>query len=362
VSRAYFQKLNYTLANEDTTMERSMVPDAARHVFSVCGSGSRCLPLLLPQVEVLTLVDLAEEQLWLAELRIAAVKGLTRDQFLEFMGYVDNEGSARLRLEIFDSLTLSSPARQYFKERFQYKKWEGIIYQGKWERTIATLATVNRLLTGKAGAAMFLTQTDQDYQEYMADYFPLKRWRAVLGLMGNANVFNALLYKGSFPRRNHPLSSFEFYQERFTRLFKQGPARKNYMLQLLFFGRICYLDGLPSEVELKIYEQVKSHIEHVEVRYLLGNILDSARTVKEPIDFLSFSDVPSYFSPPLEQNFIQSIRPSLRKGALVVVRNYQHVPWRPDMTGFTVVTGHFQDAINSERTQVYDVDVLRRDE
>ncbi|MFW7380020.1 MAG: DUF3419 family protein [Oligoflexus sp.] len=358
----YFQTLNYTLANEDATMERAMVPSFAKHVFAVCGSGSRCLPLILDHVEQITLVDVVQEQLWLAELRIAAMKMLQHEDFLEFMGYVDHENSCAKRQDIFVSLSLTDACRQFFQERFRHDEWQGIIYQGKWERTITKIARVNQMLTGKAGADMFLETTDEAYQKYMAEHFPQMRWNTVLGLMGNASVFNALLYKGDFPRRNHPFSSFEFYRERFAKVFAQGPARHNYMLQLLFFGKIRYLDGLPAEAEPKIFAQVKAHLNQVQVRYLLGNILDSAQAVSEPIDFFSFSDVPSYFAPPLEQSFIQAVRPSLRIGGIMVIRNYQHIPWRPDMTGFTVVTGHYQEAIRQECTQVYDVDVLRRDE
>lgn len=360
MSEQYFKQLNYTLANEDSAMERAMVPSQAAHVFTVCGSGSRCLPLVLPQVELMTIVDMVEEQLWLAELRIAAVKALDRAQFMEFMGYVDYENSKQLRQEIFASLHISDPARAYFQERFNQGNWHGIVYCGKWEQTIAKIAKVNSLLTGKPGTSMFLEDDIQGFERYMEHHFPRQRWNLVLALMGNAGVFNALLYKGDFPNNNYPVSSFNFYQERFNRLFALGPARSNYMLQLLFFGRIRYLDGLPAEAEEDTFEQVKKHIHNIEFRFLHGNILDCIKMLKEPIDFLSFSDVPSYFKPPIEQSYLQIVRPQLRQGGLVVLRYYKHIPWRSDLTGYLTVTGNYQNIISVERTQVYDVDVLER--
>jgi len=68
----------------------------------------------------------------------------------------------------------------------------------------------------------------------------------VLAILGNAAVFNALLYKGHFPKKNIPGSILSFYDDAFTRLFSQGPARENFFLQMVFFGELKYAEGNPS--------------------------------------------------------------------------------------------------------------------
>ncbi|NRA45583.1 MAG: DUF3419 family protein [Oligoflexales bacterium] len=72
-NEAYFSKLNYTVANEDSRLEyqmvRSLKPD---RVLSVCGSGGRSLPLAAHTQKTLVCCDLAQEQLLLAKHRKAS--------------------------------------------------------------------------------------------------------------------------------------------------------------------------------------------------------------------------------------------------------------------------------------------------
>ena len=58
-----------------------------KKIVSVCGSGSRSLPLIHPTLEELHIVDLSKEQLMLANLRIETILKLTHQEFLMFWGY-----------------------------------------------------------------------------------------------------------------------------------------------------------------------------------------------------------------------------------------------------------------------------------
>ncbi|NBW81737.1 DUF3419 family protein, partial [bacterium] len=78
MSSAYFNTLNYSLANEDTALELGILPEQRRHVLSVAGSGARVLPLFAKSPQRLTCVDLSQEQLFLTELRIESARVLSR--------------------------------------------------------------------------------------------------------------------------------------------------------------------------------------------------------------------------------------------------------------------------------------------
>ena len=78
----YFYDLNYSLANEDTAFERSIVlKNKPSKMLSVCGSGSRCFPLLHPGAKELHIVDLSVQQLHLARLREQTIRGLSMSNF-----------------------------------------------------------------------------------------------------------------------------------------------------------------------------------------------------------------------------------------------------------------------------------------
>lgn len=355
---AYFSKLNYTLANEDSGFERAIVPEFAKNILCVCGSGSRVLPLFTKSIESMTIVDLVDEQLWLAELRVEALRKLSREDFLELFGYTNFSGSEKKRNEIIDDLRLNSDAKKFWIDHFKRTK-EPLIYQGKWEKSFAKIAKINSLVTGSKGAKLFDLE-GEDYYNYLEQEFPWKKWSLVLALLGNASFFNALLYKGEFPRANYPGSSYAFYSERFRKLFNQAPANHNYLLQLLFFGAIKNLKGLPTEVEEVIYLEAQQKARETSVEYRKGDVIRVSAELGNSIDFLSFSDVPSYYKGTFGRDYLQAIKNNISIDGMVVVRYYQYIPWRCDTTDYINLTGNFKEQIEKERTQVYDIDILVR--
>jgi S-adenosylmethionine-diacylglycerol 3-amino-3-carboxypropyl transferase len=361
MANAYFSTLNYTLANEDTRLELRLLEDIpARHVLTVAGSGGRVLPLLAAAPRLVTCVDLAQEQLWLTELRIESARALEHREFLAFWGYPPEAASADRRRELFSRIRLSPAAHEFSKRLFEAGQWSSVLYEGRWERTFAKLARVNRRLTGRRGAALFEARTLQEQRDYLRGRFPRLAWEAVLFILGNATVFNALLYRGSFPRKNLRTSSRRFYVDAFDRLLERGLARENFFLQLAFFGEIRFAEGNPVECDAGVFARAKAGLKEATIRYVLADAVHAARESPEPIDFLSFSDVPSYFSGDLEREFLQRIRPRIAPGGRVVVRNYLRVPEHADRTGYEQVASRYQQAIDEEKVQMYCVDVWQR--
>ncbi|MBY0470702.1 DUF3419 family protein [bacterium] len=360
MTNQYFQDLNYTLANEDTALEVAILPENAKHVVSVAGSGGRVLPLLSRFPERLTCVDVSKEQLALTELRIESVRALSHEDFVAFWGYPPKAMTPERRQECFEKINLTSGSQEFLRKYFEKRNWGSILYDGKWEKTFARLSRVNRSITGAKGLGLFTALTPEEHTAYLKKKFPRKAWFLVIFLLGNATVFNALLYKGHFPKKNISRSFIRFYLDAFDRLFKQGPARQNFFMQLLFFGRVLFAEGCPIECEKEIFEKCKSALAKTKVEYVRGDLMKVVQESDQDIDFLSFSDVPSYFSGDTEKNFMQRVRPKLSKDGTVVVRNYLHVPKDVDTTGFDLVSDQYKSAIDAEKVQVYLVDVYRR--
>ena len=357
----YFKQLNYTLANEDTSFEHAILPEGVSSVVSVAGSGSRVIPLLARKPKILRFVDLVPEQLFLAQARVEAVRAFTHDEFLSFFGYpgASNDTTAN-RKALFERLDLTSKAKESLRARFEALEWGTLLYEGKWEQTFAKLSKVNGKITGSAGRGLFECRTLKEQKDYLATKFPYWKWRAVLAIIGNAGIFNALLYRGSFPKKNIPQTFLEFYRERFQRLFDQDVARKNYFLQLCFFGKIQYPEGVLIEANPDVFSDMKKGLATCEIRYENASIIDAVKNAKEPVEFVSLSDVPSYFSGELEREYLQTISPGLAPGALVVLRSYLHRPENMNVSGYKDVTQEFAGPISQEKVQVYDIEVFKK--
>jgi S-adenosylmethionine-diacylglycerol 3-amino-3-carboxypropyl transferase len=360
VARRYFGNLNYTLANEDTAFELSVLREPVDHVAAVAGSGCRVLPLIGLARTRVTCIDLAAPQLFLTELRIAAARALDLAGYRAFLGYPPSPASPEERRRLFRALTLSAGARAFWTDHFAREEWRSPLYDGRWERTFARLARANRALTGEAGARLFEARTLEEQRAYVASGFPRAGWKRVLRLLGNAAVFNALLYRGSFPRKNTPGSHYELYDAAFSRLFERTLARENFFLQLVFFGEVRFAEGCPEEAQPVPFARAKEALERVLVDYRIGDAIAQATELPLPIDFLSLSDIASYFKGEREQTFLQSIRPALSARGRVVVRSYLHVPEGLDTTGFVRETEAIAEASRGEKVGVYDLDVYRR--
>ena len=362
MGQTYFNRLNYTLANEDTALELALLPQDISHLVSIAGSGGRVLPLLARGPKRITCLDLAPEQLYLTELRFQSTLSLAYETFLDFWGYPTSRApiSSVDRKELFNLLSLSREAKNFLTKHFESKNWESILYDGKWENTFQKLSQAIRTIVGKRGLEIFDCRTLTEQTEYFRDRFPRKRWKLAILLLGNATMFNALLYRGHFPKKNIPEPFSAFYDQVFEHLFNSMLARDNFFLQLVFFGKIVFPEGVPIEAQPEVFRAAKKHLKQCQIEYVSGDAIEQIKRMQNPIGFVSLSDVPSYFSGDRERDFLQEIRPQLATQACVVIRNYLRIPENLDSTGYANVTEKYRSEISREKVGVYHVNIFEK--
>lgn len=359
MSNRYFSGLNYTLGNEDTSVEIGLVKQYnPKSIFSICGSGGRSLPLMHDECQELTVADLSREQLLLCELRLCTYKELSHQDFLLFWGYypysdVNHRGKRR---ELFVGLKLSDAAYAFFSQVFHQTQYDSLLYLGKWERTFLLFSKINRVLLAPDHDRIMRFDALSDQVLYYQNEFPITRWKALIQLLGNKAMFNALLYKGDFIKKNSPLSHFDYYYRAFDRLFTTDLAQKSFFLQLCFYGKIQSLEGVPVEASLESHARIAK--SGCEVNYRQEDFIKSLSSGEKKYDFASLSDVPSYFGGDVEREFMQRIRPGLNPGAIVVNRYYLR---KSDcrLDGFQEITNDHLDLIKAEKVQMYDIRIYR---
>ncbi|MBT4793095.1 MAG: DUF3419 family protein [Halobacteriovoraceae bacterium] len=363
MSEKFFSSLNYTLANEDNTVEVELVKRLRpKHIVSVCGSGGRAIPLAMKGIKSLTCVDLVEEQLALARLRLETIKRLSYDDFLFFWGYPPfrfNENPNK-REELFRSLKLTKTDLDYFVDMFMFHKWQSLLYIGKWERTFRTFSKIAQKLLGKDFAKIFDFTTIAEQKEYYNNGFKKKRWLFLLFILGNKSIFNALLYKGHFVKKNIVEGHFEFYKNAFERLLTTQLARESFFLELCFYGEVVHSEALTIEAKQEVFNAVKENVESgMEIRYVQKDLVKGILDSDVNYDFASLSNVPSYFSGEMERDFLQLILPRLNSGAVVVYRSYLRVP-EVNMDGFDDISDQYHDLTSAEKVQMFKISVLRK--
>ncbi len=358
----YFNKLNYSLGNEDTGLEYEISKQLnAENVFSVCGSGGRALPLVNSKTKKLVLCDLSLQQLYLAELRECSYRNLNYTEFLLLFGYFPfgkKTESIIERERIFQKLKLSSGAEKYFLSYFQNNKYESLLYDGKWEKTFKVLSKITQSILGKKAINKLFSFKNLDEQrKYLDHSFSWWRFYLILILVGNKSFFNSLLYKGHFVKKNIKESHFEFYRNSFKRLMYNTLMSESFFLSLCFYGELINESSNPIEANEDIFNSIKN--SNFQTSYINQDIVTYLSKTTDKYDLLSLSDVPSYFNDELGHSFLQKITNSVNLNGVVIVRYYLRV-YLPDLSGFQDVTEQFETLIQKEKVQMYDIKIYKK--
>lgn len=361
MSSLFFNTLNYSLANEDTTLEMNVLPEGSHHVVSVAGSGARVLPLFAKQPQKLMCVDLTTEQLLLTELRIEAARLLSRDEYLQFWGYPPQKASSDFRSRVFSELNVSIECRNFFRPALLNGSWDDILYSGRWERTFSKIAKMCRAFLGSHADQIFAARDLSEHKKYMDREFPWWRWNILVFVIGNSSFFNTLLYRGHFPKKNTPGTHWDFYKGAYERIFSMTPARENYFLQMTILGMLQYSEGNPVECQPGIYEKIQTGIRRAKIRYQRASVVDFIGSQSDDsVDFVSLSDTPSYYDEKISAQFLQLMSPGLNRESLVVARYYLRVLDAIETRGFRSVTEDYRSLIATEKTQMYTFDIFKK--
>lgn len=351
----YFSSLNYSLANEDTSLEFNLVRYfKSENILSVCGSGSRALPLLHPAAKSLKIVDLVKVQLELGQLRYELVKNLSCHDYKKFFGYPPYriEDNSDWRKQLINTLNISDE----LKKGFESHDWNSLLYVGKWESTFVFFSKMVRFLLRSHAQEMFRAKDLQGQRDYFKNAFPWKRWNLLVKLIGNKAMFNALLYKGDFVVKNVPESYFEYYDKAFKHLFNHDLITRSFFMQLLVMGKLVFPEGNLQEVQEECYEDIKT--SQASLEFIQSDLISSIKNCQN-LDFISLSDVPSYFKANVEKDFLQDIKSHLNIGGIVVMRSYLRVP-QADRSGYKDLSEQFKALIDSEKVQMYKIEILQR--
>lgn len=358
----YFKNLNYTMANEDSSLEYKLLPENSNHVLSICGSGSRVLPLFAKKPKKVSLVDFSFEQIALTKLRIELVKQLDYESFLLFMGYKNSTAyDPKKRKNQFESLEIDKDSKTYLEHFFESHSWNAPLYFGNYEKAIKKVSKVVRFIMGKSIEQIKALKNKDEFDIYYKDNFPKIRWMVLTFLLGNSTFFNAILYKGNHPKKNIKESYFSYYSKMFSSLFKFSSPDQSFFLQFVLFGNIINLNGVPLEACQDIYLRMKEGIKNCEISFFQGDLIKIIEEeLSEKIDFISFSDILSYFTDSQGRSYLQRIKEKLSPDALTVHRYYFHINKFLNYSGYKKVTEEYINEIHQEQTQIYIIDIYQR--
>ena len=315
----YSGRICYSACNEDTYSElRALKLQAGSRVLCITGGGGRVLNLLLDGPAEIWAVDVNPCQGALLELKIAAMRAMSHQAYLRFMGV----HPSRTRRADYDALrpAMSPAARGYFDAHPDMIEG-GVLFQGSLERYLQWTARFAQLVRGHWVRCLFSFE-DLAAQRRFVEGWNRPFWRFVVHTLCRRSVLELFSRDPGFWRFLPP--EVPLHQRIYDSIYRyllNHLARENHLLQLVFFGRYTYEPAMPPYLKAGCYERIQAALATTEIRVLTGPLTDVLRGASDAsVDAFSITDVPSYLSGHAFHDLMEEILRTARPGARLCSR------------------------------------------
>ena len=349
----FFQQLNYSAVHEDTRSElEALRLTSGDRVACITGGGSRPLELLLGNPKEVLAIDMNPAQCALIELQIAAIRELSRDQFLAFAGIIPSES----RLGVFERLgpALTPEVRRYWDQNSGVIL-RGFIYSGHWEGKLRRFARFFAMVRRSIRDRLFAAKTVVEQEVIWREQWDNHVWTVMLRMIFNPTLWYWLGNEpGAFlvPRT---MDVPGYIKTRFKQAVPTFLFRDSAWAWLVFYGRYDPSAALPLYLQSGSYEVIASRLNRVRiVRDSMTSFLN--KNPEASINAFSTSDVCSYMTELEHKNCWQALLRAAATGARICERRFL-VRYQTDWTGeagFVRDLGLEMRLSSSDQSIVYD--------
>ncbi len=206
------------------------------NILSICSGGEMIFSFMLKSPLMIYAVDSNIRQLFLAELKLAAIKSLSFEEFTGFIGFTESSRRVNYFYKIRDSL--SERCRKFWENNLQLIKL-GVIHSGKFEYYIAMFRKdILNLLVGRRKIMKYLSMKNISQQKSFFD----NEWNGFLWRL----FFRIFFSKAIMKILGRDKKYFRFadknigrhYYEKSSIGITEIPAKDNYFMHFLLSGRI----------------------------------------------------------------------------------------------------------------------------
>jgi S-adenosylmethionine-diacylglycerol 3-amino-3-carboxypropyl transferase len=231
---------SFGLSQEDERTEaRALQLEKGDRVLCIASAGEMPLSLLALGAGEVVAVDIDARQIFLTELKLAAIRALDRLDALRFLGYLPSSRAERRRL--FAAVhPLIPEGRRAFWNTHRRAIDRGPIWAGRYERYIRLLFALARPVLHRRSVEALFEQPSLDAQRA---HFDRSIGRPVVRAIFRVAFDPRIFARGgmdprSLRHRQSPQPLGEQYFARFRAFCTDHPARENHLLQLTLLGRL----------------------------------------------------------------------------------------------------------------------------
>jgi S-adenosylmethionine-diacylglycerol 3-amino-3-carboxypropyl transferase len=323
--------LQYSCCNEDARSELDALDVSGRRVLSIAAAGERAFGLLLGDPREVVAIDRNPSQIYLAQLKMAAIRILERDAYLAFVGIT----TSAQRRATYGTLRRDLPAqaRQYWDRRPRDIA-KGIHSIGRTERSIARMSWVLRRVLGRSIARLRASATLDEQAQVARGILSRRAVRAALACIFNPISGRLLLrdpvYYGE--ARRHAAT---YLRHRLMTTLAHHRYDDCFILSLFVDGHLKNSHSLPVELAEDTYPIVQQRLDRVQFEVAcVSEYL--ARQPRGSFDAFSLSDLAGYLTIDEFGVLLDRVERAASDQATICLREYISTPsgravWPPTL-------------------------------
>ncbi|MDQ6762868.1 MAG: BtaA family protein [Bacteroidota bacterium] len=253
-----FNLLRYANCWEDADiLLEGLPPSPGSKILSIASAGDNSFSLLTTNPAIVVATDINKIQLFLCELKKAAIKKLNRSEVLQFLGFSDCEK----RMEIFHQIKsdMSNEAILFWNKNTRLIV-EGIIYSGKFEKYFSLFSQkiLPLIHSQKTTAKLFLTKTKKEQEIFYDKKWNTWRWKLLFKVFFSRFVMGRLGRDPAFMKEVAVSVSQNIYNKAAIQL-RSTNAFENYILRFCLTGN--YGNLLPHYLREENFGLIKRNID-----------------------------------------------------------------------------------------------------
>lgn len=317
--KRFFSKLNYSFGNEDWRVEQKALQiNPCDHVLCITASGDRPLHLLLDDCKQLTSVDASPAQNYLLKLKSAALKALSYDEYVRFLGAEDSNSREKTFRNIIKELDPDT-ARFWVNQNKKIRK--GVIYQGDVERLTKLISWVVHIFRGNKVKRLFEFDNLEEQRQFVKNEWDTTLMRKTFDVLLSKFLMNIFaIDPGLYSNVDPSIKMGTYIYDRMLHTLNTGLAKENMLLSLIFRGYVGK-EAFPPYLKHEGFHAIKNKLDRLNVK--TQNVLEYLDQAPDnSIDRFSLSDIASYMDQASFKQMVKNIYRTARPGARFCIRQF----------------------------------------
>ncbi|MCI5058395.1 MAG: BtaA family protein [Flavobacteriales bacterium] len=317
LSNVSFDFVRYANCWEDAdVLTEALEVQQGEKVLSIASAGDNSFSLLINQPEVVVAVDVNPIQLHLIELKRLAIKYMSQEEYLAFVGFVLADPKEKLKTYERLKSELSSEARAYWDQKTDAIE-KGIINDGKFERYFRMFAKrVVPLIHSRKTTLKLMEEKDAQAQiDFYNDKWHTWRWKWFFKTFFSNKVMGWLGRDPSFLNEvEGSVSTFILNKakEHLSSVYCQDNLFLNYAMTGKFLGK------LPHYCQEGNYERVK---ENIDALVLFKGLVQDVAPKYNGFHAFNLSNIFEYLNEDITTGVAKSLEELAAPGARVAYWN-----------------------------------------